>query len=73
MMIIDSKAVRQAMLNKAVGVIGLSKLAKMSSRTISMVYRRDVPVTLSTIAKLAKALEVEPTSLVKDFFLKECD
>lgn len=65
MLVVDSAVIRQAMLNKAVGIMELAKLAKMSPRTISLVYRHDMSVAFSTVTKLAKALDISPQSIVK--------
>lgn len=65
MMMIDSGAVQAAMLRLGVGVTELAELARIPPKTISTLHRRDKPVFLPTLARLAKALQVEPMTLVK--------
>ena len=65
MMMIDSAAVQAAMLRLGVGVTELAKIAEIPPKTISALHRRDKPVYLPTLARLAKALQVEPITLVK--------
>lgn len=64
-MIIDSQAVQAAMLRLGVGVYELAELARIPPKTISMLHREDKAVFLPTLSRLAKALKVEPMSLVK--------
>ena len=66
MMMIDSAAVQAAMLRLGVGVMELAKIAEIPPKTISALHRRDKPVYLPTLARLAKALQVEPMTLVKE-------
>lgn len=66
MMMIDSGAVQAAMLRLGVGVTELAKIAEIPPKTISALHRRDKPVYLPTLARLAKALKVEPMTLVKE-------
>lgn len=65
MLMIDSAAVRSAMLSKEFGVMKLSKLAKIPPKTISTLHRRDKAVYLPTLSRLARALQVNPMELVK--------
>ena len=65
MMIISASAVQAAMLRLGIGVMELAELAKIPPKTISTLHRRDKPVYLPTLARLAKALQVEPLRLVK--------
>ena len=64
-MIINSAAVQAAMLRLGVGVTELAKIAEIPPKTISALHRRDKPVFLPTLARLAKALNVSPMELVK--------
>ena len=64
-MILNSAAVRSAMLRKAVGVTKLAELSQIPPRIVSRAHRKDVAVRVPTLAKLAKALQVEPLELVK--------
>ena len=54
MMMIDSAAVQAAMLRLGVGVMELAKIAEIPPKTISALHRRDKPVYLPTLARLAK-------------------
>ena len=65
MVLIDSAAVQAAMLEKAVGVMELAKLAKIPPRTIVAAHKRDIRVNLPTVARLARALNVEAQSIIK--------
>ena len=62
---LNAAAVQSAMLRKAVGVIKLAELSQIPPKTISLAHRRDVVVQVPTLARLAKALQVEPLELVK--------
>ena len=64
-MMIDSAAVQAAMLRLGVGVTELARLAQIQPKTISELHRRDKPVFLPTLSRLAKALQVEPQTLIK--------
>lgn len=65
MMIINAAAVQAAMLRLGWGVMKLAKIAEIPPKTISALHRRDKPVYMPTLARLAKALQVEPMTLVK--------
>ena len=65
MLTLSAKAVESAMLKLGVGVYELARIANIPPKTISLVHRRDSAVTLRTLAKLAKALAVNPYSLLK--------
>ena len=62
---IDSGAVQAAMLRLGVGVTELAELARIPPKTVSTLHRKDKAVFLPTLARLAKALQVEPMTLVK--------
>lgn len=62
---IDSRAVQAAMLRLGVGVYELAELARIPPKTISTLHRKDKAVFLPTLSRLAKALKVEPYTLIK--------
>ena len=62
---IDSRAVQAAMLRLGVGVYELAELARIPPKTISVLHRKDKAVLLPTLSRLAKALQVEPQTLIK--------
>ena len=62
---IDSRAVQAAMLRLGVGVYELAELARIPPKTISTLHRKDKAVFLPTLSRLAKALQVEPMTLVR--------
>ena len=62
---IDSRAVQAAMLRLGVGVYELAELARVPPKTISTLHRKDKAVFLPTLSRLAKALQVEPMTLVR--------
>lgn len=64
-MVIDSRAVQAAMLRLGVGVYELAELARIPPKTISALHRKDKAVFLPTLSRLAKALQVEPCTLIK--------
>ena len=64
-MMIDSRAVLAAMLRLGVGVTELAELARIPPKTISTLHRKDKAVFLPTLSRLAKALDVEPYTLIK--------
>ncbi len=64
-MIVDSKAVWAAMLKLGVGTMEVTKLSGLPSKTVSNFVTADRRARVPTIARLAKALKVEPMSLVK--------
>lgn len=65
MAIIDSATVKAIMLRLGIGVMELAKLARIPPKTISALHRHDNKVFLPTLARLAKALKVEPEQLLK--------
>ena len=65
MMIINASAVQEAMLRRGLGVLKLAELAEIPPKTISALHRRDKPVYMPTLARLGKALQVPPMTLVK--------
>lgn len=65
MLIINASLVQAAMLRLGIGVMELAELAKIPPKTISTLHRRDKPVFLPTLSRLAKALQVAPMELVK--------
>lgn len=62
---VNSSAVQAAMLDIGVGVNELAKRARISAKTISELHRKDTRVFIPTLARLAKALQVPPQSLIK--------
>ena len=65
MNIVDSRAVRNAMLIRCVGVAELAQMAGLQPSIISKILRRDSPCRLPTISKLCKALQIEPAEILK--------
>lgn len=65
MLIINSAAVRAAMLRLGVGVMELAELARIPPKTISALHRKDKVVSIPTLSRLAKALGIEPEQLLK--------
>lgn len=65
MVTLNSSAVQAEMLNLGVGVRELAERAKIPANTVSVLHRKDTRVFIPTLAKLAKALQVEPQSLIK--------
>ena len=62
---VNSSAVQREMLRLGIGVRELAKRAKIPANTVSVLHRKDTRVFIPTLAKLAKALQVEPQSLIK--------
>lgn len=62
---INSAAVQAQMLRLGVGVTELAELARIPPKTVSALHRRDKPVFLPTLSRLAKALRCEPQTLIK--------
>lgn len=68
MLIIDSAEVKRLMLERGLGVMKLSELARIPPKTISYIFAHgDKEVFTATLHRLAKALEVPPMSLLKAF------
>lgn len=65
MMIVSARAVWAAMLKLGVGTMEVTKLSGLPSKTVSNFVTADRRARVPTIARLAKALKVEPMSLVK--------
>lgn len=62
---VNSSAVQREMLRLGIGVRELAERAKIPANTVSVLHRKDTRVFLPTLSRLAKALQVEPQSLVK--------
>jgi plasmid maintenance system antidote protein VapI len=65
MEIISASAVQSAMLRLELGVMQLAKLANIPVSTICAIHKQDKAITLPTLARLAKALGVDPATLIK--------
>ena len=65
MLVTDSRAIQRAMLQCGISVTELADITKSARCTISILSREDRRAHMPTIHKLAKALQVEPLSLVK--------
>lgn len=65
MMIVSAQAVQSAMLEREVGTMEVTKLSGLPSKTVSNFVQGDRRARVPTIAKLARALQVEPMELVK--------
>ena len=53
------------MLRLGIGVRELAKRAKIPANTVSVLHRKDTRVFIPTLSRLARALQVEPQSLIK--------
>ena len=74
MVAVDSLALTTTMVRRGVGTMALAEISKVSPRTITAISKRDdVAVRVSTIIKLAKALQIDPVALVKGAKKKEGD
>ena len=62
---VNSSAVQAAMLDIGVGVYELAERAKIPTNTVSVLHRKDTRVRIPTLSRLARALQVEPQSLIK--------
>ena len=67
MLVIDSEKVRNIMLERQLGVNEVADAAKLQTTTISHMSRFDKNVTIKTVGKLAKALNIEPKEIIKNF------
>lgn len=65
MVTLNSSAVQAEMLNLGVGVRELAERAKIPANTVSVLHRKDTRVFLPTLSRLARALQVEPQTLIK--------
>lgn len=65
MVLVDSKKIRQLMFEKDLGVKQVALAANLQVTTISHVTRFDKRCTLKTANRLSKALQVEPTNIIK--------
>ena len=66
MEVLNSKKIRDLMIEKAMGVNQLAALAEMTPATISKLLKSDSPCRLPTIARIAKALQIEPQTLLAE-------
>ena len=64
-MLIDSKTIRQLMINRQLGINELALMSKVNSSTISQITRADKNITFKTAGKLVKALNVDIGSIIK--------
>lgn len=64
-MIVSARAVWEAMLKLGVGTMEVTKLSGLPSKTVSNFVTADRRARVPTITKLARALRVEPMTLVK--------
>lgn len=66
MNVIDSQAIRNAMLERCIGVAELARKAGLQPSIISKILRRDSTCRLPTISKICKALQIEPVGILKE-------
>lgn len=66
MLTVSANKVQRAMLAKAIGTMELTRLSGLPSKTISTVVNRDARARITTINKLARALDVPPLELVRN-------
>lgn len=65
MLWIDSAALQARMLALGIGVMKLAELARLQPKTVSALHKEDRRVHVTTLHKLAKALQCSPMELVK--------
>lgn len=65
MMIVDTAAVRAAMLEQGIGTMELVARSGLPSKTASNFVTGDRKARVATITKLARGLNVAPMTLVK--------
>lgn len=65
MMIVDTAAVRRAMLAQGIGTMELVARSGLPSKTASNFVTGDRKARVATITKLARGLNVSPMELVK--------
>ena len=65
MMIVDTAAVRRAMLAQNIGTMELVARSGLPSKTASNFVTGDRKARVATITKLARGLNVSPLSLIK--------
>ena len=65
MLVIDSTALREAMMKEGVGVKELSKRCGISHAVISIATRQDKPCSIRTVGKISKTLKIEPSEIIK--------
>ena len=66
MLVVSAREVQAAMLKLGIGTMEVTILSGLPSKTVSNFVTSDRRARVPTIAKLAKALQVEPMSLVKE-------
>ena len=64
MELIISSKLKSAMLKVGVGTIELSRNAKVTPSTVSRFLRKDSPVRIPTLSRLAKALNTDADNLI---------
>ena len=67
MLVIDSEKVRHIMFENQLGVNEVADAAKLQTTTVSHMSRFDKNVTIKTVGKFAKALNVEPKEIIKAY------
>ena len=65
MLIIDSDALRRRLIDSQINVADFARVAELPPATVSQLTRSDRRVTFKTLGKIAKALAVDFTELVK--------
>lgn len=59
-----SQALKLKMLENVIGIVELSRITKISHSMLGKHLKRDLPVRLPTLAKLAKALNCDWDELI---------
>ncbi len=63
---LSQKAIKTAMINKSLNVRGLAKASGLAEPTINNILNHQPKCRLDTIGKLATALDVPASDLIKD-------
>ncbi len=63
---INIKKLQCAMAAKCYNASDLALYARVSNATVSRVFKTNAVASLRTLGKIAKALDVEPSDLIKD-------
>ncbi len=63
---ISSKKLKTAMLENCIGTLELAQSANIQPATISKFLKSDSPARLPTIAKICRALNVQPAEILKE-------
>ena len=66
MEVLNSQKLKNLMIFKCMSISQLAKLANVQETIIAKFLKSDAKIRLSTLGKICKALDIQPTAILKE-------